>query len=104
MRWLALVPILFFSSSCSTFLSTSPSLPFVEFIDQVLDPLAGKLADERIEQAKAQLRAGGNQYSVCVEGAERRYGVESDKFVRLIDWVSPCELTILKTLTKGGGN
>jgi|CXWL01.1.fsa_nt_gi hypothetical protein len=168
MRWLAHFSIFaLFCASCATapILPTAPTLPFGEFVDQVLDPLSGKIADEHIQQAQADLKAGqlspvlltllgsafgpggtvagaglanlqtatidqksaqldtrrlplkkellalftsrakaeSDHYSVCVEGAERRYGVQSGKFVRLADGQGPCEVTALKTLAKGGG-
>ena len=153
MRWLAhSLVLVIFLASCATTPSTlpEPALPIGEFIDQVLDPLAGKIAAERIQQAQAELKAGqlspslrallgipfgtggaavssglknasieqltaqldarrlplkkellalftrrakaeGDQYSVCVEGSERRYGVQNEKFVRLGDSSYPCE-------------
>ena len=39
----------------------------------------------------------GDQYSVCVEGAERRYGVKENAFVRLADGPGPCEKTVIST-------
>jgi hypothetical protein len=158
MRWLAQVSVLgLFLVSCATApsVSQSPTLPFGEFIDQVLDPLAGTIADERIQHAQAELNAGqlspsllsllgltlgsqgsglgdgfarlqnssieqvsayldaqrhplkkevlalftkraksiGDQYSVCVEGAERGYGVMDGKFLRLADGPGPCDTT-----------
>jgi len=146
MHWLAKISVLgLFLVSCATIppVSHSPALPFGEFVDQVLDPLAGTMADERIHRAQAELNAGeispsllamlgvaldpqgsvlgdgfarlknssmeqesayldaqrhplkkevlalltkraksvGDQYSVCVEQAERRYGVLDGKFV-----------------------
>ena len=165
MRWLAQISILgFLSVSCSTIPSTTPALPFGEFVDQVLDPLAGKHADDLIQHEQTKLKAGhaspalasflgsllapgagtviggglaafnnasleqrsaqldtlryplkkevlalltkrtkieGDQYSVCLEGAERRYNVQDGKFVRLADGSGHCETTILKTLAKG---
>jgi hypothetical protein len=165
MRWLALLSILgLLLTSCTT-ISSAPALPFGEFVDQILDPLAGKHADELIQHEQAKLKAGqvspalasflgslihpvagtmigggiaafnnssieqksaqldtlryplkkeilallvrrakieGDQYSVCLDGAERRYGVQSGKFIRLADGLGPCETTQLKTLTQGG--
>lgn len=136
-----------------------------EFIDQVLDPLAGQIADEWAEESKAEYAAnhptsmqkpssgspgaasgggpggmlsgflGGmvaasnqeaiqkynadidglrqpikqkllalfaqrarsveNQYSVCVDGEERRYGVKENGFIRLADGPGPCEKTLI---------
>jgi hypothetical protein len=167
MRWLALLPILgLLLTSCTT-IPPSPALPFGEFIDQVLDPLAGKHAVELIQHEQAKLKAGqispdlasfigslihpgagtvigaglaafnnssieqqsaqldtlqyplkkevlalltkrakaeGDQYSVCLEGTERRYGVQHEKFVRLADGPGLCETTQLKTLAKGDAN
>lgn len=162
MRWLVALSVLgLFCASCATApsLPPAPALPFGEFVDQVLDPLAGTLADERIQQAQVELKSGtlsvsllsllglvfgpqgsvvgsglatlndasieqqsahldtrrhplkkeilslltqrtktqGDHYSVCVEGAERRYGVQEGKFVRLIDGPGPCETVVLST-------
>ena len=38
-----------------------------------------------------------DQYSVCVDGAERRYGVTDKGFVRLPDGPGPCEKTEIST-------
>lgn len=46
----------FLCSSCAAFTTSSP--PIGEFFDQVLDPLAAKIANERIEQAQAELKSG----------------------------------------------
>jgi hypothetical protein len=138
------------------------------FVDQVLDPLAGQIADEWAEESKAEYAAnhptslqkpstgstgggasgagpggmlsgflGGivaasnqeaiqrfnaevdarrqplkndllalftrrtrtveNQYSVCVDGVERRYGVKDNGFFRLPDGPGPCERTVIST-------
>src|SRR2546423_12967940 len=32
-----------------------------------------------------------DQYSVCVDGAERRYGIKGNEFIRLADGTGPCE-------------
>jgi hypothetical protein len=167
MRWLALLLILgLLSASCATTPTPplAPDLPFGEFIDHVLDPLATTHAAELLQHEQTKLKAGqispalasfigsllypgagtvvgsglaafnnssneqkssqldtlqyplkkevlsiltkrtkaeGNQYSVCLDGAERRYGVQDRKFVRLADGLGPCEVTILKTLTQG---
>jgi len=37
----------------------------------------------------------GDQYSVCVEGAERRYGVKDNGFIQLPDGPGPCEKTVI---------
>jgi len=42
-------------------------------------------------------RSVGDQYSVCVDGAERRYGVKENAFVRLADGPGPCEKTVIST-------
>ena len=60
MRWLAHLSILgLLCASCATspIHPPSPALPFGEFIDHVLDPLASK--DERIHLAQAELKTGG---------------------------------------------
>jgi len=59
MRWLAHSSIgaLIFCASCAV-VPPSPSLPIGEFVEQVLDPLSGKIADERIQHAQAELKAG----------------------------------------------
>ena len=162
MRWLAQFSIFgLFCASCAIApaLPPAPALPFGEFVGQVLDPLAGTLADERIEQAQVELKSGelsvsllsllgidfgpegsvvggglatlndasieqqsayldtrrhplkkeilslltqrtkiqGDQYHVCVNGAERRYGVQEGKFIRLTDGPGPCEAVLLST-------
>ena len=171
MRWLAHSLILvFFCASCATAATSppTPALPMGEFIDQVLDPLAGQIADEWAEQSKADYAANhptspqnqgtgsaggvasgpgpggmlngflggivaasnqeaiqkynaeidarrqplkkdllalftrraksvGDQYSVCVDGEERRYGVKENGFVRLPDGPGPCEKTLIST-------
>ncbi len=141
-------------ASCAT-APTSPSapaLPREEFINQVLDPLAGQFVDEWAESSKAEYAAqhptagsGGmmgkyvgkyvfapnqeaiqkynaeidarrqpikkevlalftqrakiveDQYSVCVDGAERRYGVKDNSFIQLPDGPGPCEKTVIST-------
>ncbi len=45
-------------------------------------------------------RIVGDQYSVCIDGAERRYGVKENAFLRLADGPGPCEKTVIST--KGG--
>ncbi len=45
-----------FLSSCAIQSTLTPSLPLGEFIDQVLEPLAEKLANERIDADKATLQ------------------------------------------------
>ncbi len=42
-------------------------------------------------------RSVGDQYSVCVDGAERRYCVKENAFVRLPDGPGPCEKTVIST-------
>ena len=42
-------------------------------------------------------RSVGDQYSVCVDGAERDYGVKENAFVRLADGPGPCEKTVIST-------
>jgi hypothetical protein len=49
---------LFLVSCAST--SPRPSLPVGEFYDQVLDPLAGKIADERIDHELAGMQQNGS--------------------------------------------
>lgn len=155
MRWLAYSLIfVLLGASCAT-APTSPSapaLPREEFINQVLDPLAGQFVDEWAESSKAEYAAQhptagsggmmgkyvgkyvfapnqeaiqkynaeidarreslkkeilalfiqraksvGDQYSVCVEGAERRYGVKDNGFIQLPDGPGPCEKTVIST-------
>ena len=36
-----------------------------------------------------------DQYSVCVDGAERRYGVKDNGFIQLPDGPGPCEKTVI---------
>lgn len=38
-----------------------------------------------------------DQYSVCVAGAERRYGVKDNGFIQLPDGPGPCEKTVIST-------
>jgi len=38
-----------------------------------------------------------DQYSVCVDGAERRYGVKEKGFIQLPDGPGPCEKTVIST-------
>jgi len=38
-----------------------------------------------------------DQYSVCVDGAERRYGVKDNGFIQLPDGPGPCEKTVIST-------
>lgn len=160
MRWLAYSLIfVLLGASCAAVptSATAPALPREEFINQVLDPLAGEFVDEWAEASKAEYAAnhptagpgGGmasgimgkyvgkyvfpanqeaiqkynaeidarreplkkevlalfirraksvaDQYSVCVEGAERRYGVKDNGFVRLEDGPGPCEKTLITT-------
>ena len=171
MRWLAHSLIfVFLCASCAVASTTSeaPALPMGEFIDQVLDPLAGQIVDEWAEQSKADYAANhptstsnsstgpaggvasgpgpggmlngflggivaasnqeaiqkynaeidarrsplkkellalftrraksvGDQYSVCVDGEERRYGVKENGFIRLADGPGPCEKTLIST-------
>lgn len=42
-------------------------------------------------------RSVGDQYSVCVDGAERRYGIKDNGFIRLEDGPGPCEKTLIST-------
>lgn len=42
-------------------------------------------------------RVVGDQYSVCVDGEERRYGVKENGFIRLADGPGPCEKTLIST-------
>ena len=157
-------------ASCATppTAHSTPALPMEEFIAQVLDPLAGQIADEWAEESKAEYAAnhptsmqkpisgtdpgaasgggpggmmGGfigayvaaanqeaiqkynagvearrqplkkdllalftrrtrtveDQYSVCVDGVERRYGVKDNGFFRLPDGPGPCEKTEIST-------
>jgi hypothetical protein len=160
MRWLAYSLIfVLLGASCAAVptSATAPALPREEFINQVLDPLAGQFVDEWAEENKAEFAAKhptagsgggmasgmmgkyigahvfpanqeaiqkynaeidarreplkkevlalfirraksvGDQYSVCVEGAERRYGVKENAFVRLADGPGPCEKTVIST-------
>ncbi len=171
MRWLAHPLIfVFLCASCATAATSPaiPALPMGEFIDQVLDPLAGQIVDEWAEESKAAYAADhptsmqnpstgsaggvasgpgpggmmggfigafvavanqeaiekynaeidarrqpvkkdlldlftrrtksvGDQYSVCVDGEERRYGVKENGFVRLADGPGPCEKTVIST-------
>lgn len=150
---------LLFCASCAAAPTspTTPALPREEFINQVLDPLAGQFVDEWAEASKAEYAAKhptagsgggmasgmmgkyigahvfpankeaiqkynaeidarreplkkevlalfirraksvGDQYSVCVEGAERRYGVKDNGFIQLPDGPGPCEKTVIST-------
>ena len=65
-------------------------------IDARREPLKKEVLALFIRRAKSV----GDQYSVCVEGAERRYGVESNGFIRLEDGPGPCEKILIST--KGG--
>ena len=38
-----------------------------------------------------------DQYSVCVDGAERSYGIKDNGFIRLEDGPGPCEKTVIST-------
>jgi len=40
----------------------------------------------------------GTAYAVCVQGAERLYGVQDGRFVRLTDGPGPCAITPLSSL------
>lgn len=166
----SLILVLLYCASCATTPTahSTPALPMGEFIDQVLDPLAGQIADEWAEESKAEYAAnhptsmqkpstgatggaasgggpggmlsgflGGivadsnqeaiqkynaevdarrqplkkdlvalftrrtrtveDQYSVCVDGVERRYGVKDKSFLRLPDGPGPCEKTEIST-------
>ena len=42
-------------------------------------------------------RSVEDQYSVCVDGAERRYGVKDNGFIQLPDGPGPCEKTVIST-------
>jgi len=42
-------------------------------------------------------RLVADQYSVCVDGAERRYGVKDNGFIQLPDGPGPCEKTVIST-------
>ena len=171
MRWLAhSLMLVFFCASCATAATSpaTPALPIEAFIDHVLEPLAGQIADEWAEESKAEYAANhptsmanpktcpgcgmasgggpggmmggfigafvaaanqeaiekynaeidarrqplkkdllalftrraksvGDQYSVCVDGEERRYGVKENGFVRLEDGPGPCEKTLIST-------
>ena len=160
MRWLAYSLIfVLLGASCATAptFPSAPALPREEFINQVLDPLAGQFVDEWAEASKAEYAAQhpttgsgggmasgmmgkyvskyvfpanqeaiqkynaeidarreplkkevlalfirraksvGDQYSVCIEGTERRYGVKDNGFIRLEDGLGPCEKTLITT-------
>jgi hypothetical protein len=62
-------------------------------IDARREPLKKEVLALFIRRAKSV----GDQYSVCVEGAERRYGVKENAFVRLVDGPGPCEKTEIST-------
>jgi hypothetical protein len=62
-------------------------------IDARREPLKKEVLALFIRRAKSV----GDQYSVCVEGAERRYGVKENAFVRLADGPGPCEKTVIST-------
>jgi hypothetical protein len=162
--------VMLLCASCATppTAHSTPALPMEEFIAQVLDPLAGQIADEWAEESKAEYAANhptsmqkpstgstggaasgggpggmlngflggivaasnqeaiqkynaeidarqqpvkkellalftrraksvGDQYSVCVDGAERRYGIKDNRFIRLEDGPGPCEKTLITT-------
>jgi hypothetical protein len=62
-------------------------------IDARREPLKKEVLALFIRRAKSV----GDQYSVCVEGAERRYGVKDKGFIRLEDGPGPCEKTLITT-------
>ena len=57
MRWLAhalIFALLCWSCAAALPSPQTPALPIQAFIDQVLDPLAGQIADEWVEQSKTE--------------------------------------------------
>jgi len=62
-------------------------------IDARRDPVKKEILALFIRRAKSV----GDQYSVCVEGAERRYGVKDNGFIRVADGPGPCEKTLIST-------
>jgi hypothetical protein len=60
MRWLAyslIFVLLGASCAAATTAPSTPALPMEEFINQVLDPLAGQFVDEWAEESKAEYAA-----------------------------------------------
>ena len=62
-------------------------------IDARREPVKKEVLALFIPRAKSV----GDQYSVCVEGAERRYGVKDNGFIRVADGPGPCEKTLIST-------
>lgn len=42
-------------------------------------------------------RSVEDEYSVCVDGTERRYGIKDNGFIQLPDGPGPCEKTVIST-------
>ena len=62
-------------------------------IDARRQPLKKELLALFTRRAKSV----GDQYSVCVDGVERRYGIKGNEFIRLADGLGPCEKTVITT-------
>ena len=86
-------------------------------LGQLIDRVASASAADRralIEAQREPLRAElltiykgrtkliENGYAVCVDGIERRYLVNGGQFQRGDNGPGPCDVTPLRTLTKGG--
>ncbi len=72
-------------------------------IKRVAYALAGALSDFRtpmLALLTRRARPVEDQYSVCVDGAERRYGIYNKKdngFIQLPDGPGTCEKTVIST-------
>ncbi|HSQ51916.1 MAG TPA: hypothetical protein VLL94_11690 [Nitrospiraceae bacterium] len=75
----------------------APNQEAIQKYNAEIDARRESLKKEILALFIQRAKSVGDQYSVCVEGAERRYGVKDNGFIQLPDGPGPCEKTVIST-------